>query len=77
MAIYEYQCTNEDCEEIFNQMVSANAEEKERLEQKCPKCGSLGKRTWGIGAIYMAGIKGMTRRKIGGKTEKSKKSVGE
>ena len=76
MAIYEYKCTNEKCQEIFESTVSMSSDEQERLEQKCPKCNSIGKRTWGIGAIYVEGIKGMTRKRIG-KNEKGRKTAGQ
>lgn len=64
MAIHEFKCTQ--CDYIFNETISLDADEKDRLEKTCPKCGSLAKRTWGIAAIYVKTVGGMARRKIAG-----------
>ena len=66
MAIHEFKCTNEECEHVFSETIPLDAEEKDRLEKVCPECGSLAKRTWGIGAVYVKTIGGMARRKIAG-----------
>ena len=67
MAIHEFKCTNEECNHIFSEVIPQDASEKDRLEQKCPECGGLAKRTCGIGAVYVSTVGGMARRKIAGK----------
>jgi len=64
MPIYDYICAK--CGKKFEQTVSVNAEESERLNQKC-ECGEMGTRNFNTQKkipMYMASIPGFTRRKF-------------
>ena len=67
MAFHDFKCTNEECLHVFNVHIPEDTPEQQRLEQTCEKCGSIAKRVWGIGGMYVKQIRGMARRKIGGK----------